>query len=154
MPIPVVRVTSQSSDISGPIGATRLISVTVTIENLEATDVPPTLGFQWQKKAKDASSFTQVSGTSGPYSSYYTITNLQQGISQTAATIGNLGTYTDLETAANVMTGTNDPVLTTPYVRQALSAATTEYLVAVDTFTVAALTATGHVHCRKNPLQG
>jgi len=40
--------------------------------------VPPTLGFQWQKKAKDAASFTQVSGTSGPYSSYYTITNLQQ----------------------------------------------------------------------------
>jgi hypothetical protein len=82
------------------------------------------------------------------------ITNLQQGISQTAATIGNLGTYTDLETAANVMTGTNDPVFTTPYVRQALSAVTNEYLVAVDTFTVAALTATGHLHCRKNPLQG
>lgn len=83
------------------------------------------------------------------------VTNLQQGISQTANTIGVLGTYTDLETAANVMTGTNDPVFTTPYVRQALGVGpTNEYLVADATFTVAALTATGHLHCRKNPLQG
>jgi len=82
------------------------------------------------------------------------VTNLQQGISQTATTIGALGTYTDIETAANVFTGTNDPVFVTPYVRQALSAATPVYDVALATFTVAALTATGHVHCRKNPLQG
>jgi|HubBroStandDraft_4_1064222.scaffolds.fasta_scaffold00159_14 hypothetical protein len=82
------------------------------------------------------------------------VTNLQQGISQTATTIGNLGTYTDFETAANVLTGTNDPVFTTPYVRQALSAVTSVYNVSLATFTVAALTATGHMHCRKNALQG
>jgi len=84
------------------------------------------------------------------------VTNLQQGISQTANTIGVLGTYTDLETAANVFTGTNDPVFTTPYVRQSLSTAagTPVYLVSDATFTVAALTATGHLHCRKNALQG
>lgn len=83
------------------------------------------------------------------------VTNLQQGIGQTTNTIGNLGTYTDFETAANVFTGTNNPIFVTPYVRQALSATTTPvYLISNATFTVAALTATGHVHCRKNALQG
>lgn len=83
------------------------------------------------------------------------VTNLQQGISQTANTIGVLGTYTDLETAANVFTGTNDPVFVTPYARQALGVGPTNvYLVSDATFTVAALTATGHLHCRKNALQG
>lgn len=84
------------------------------------------------------------------------VTNLQQGISQTANTIGNLGTYTDFETAANVLTATNFPVLTTPYVRQSLgtAAGTPVYVIADDTFTVSTLAATAHVHCRKNPLQG
>lgn len=93
-------------------------------------------------------------------STYYTpasstsVTNLQQGISQTANTIGNLGTYTDWETAANVVTATNLPVLVTPYVRQALSATTAVHLVADATFTVSTMTGTGHLHCRKNPYQG
>lgn len=83
------------------------------------------------------------------------VTNLQEGISAAATTIGSLGSYSDLETAANVMTVTNNPVLATPVVRQALGVGPTNvYGVALATFTASTLQATGDLRCRKALAQG
>lgn len=88
-------------------------------------------------------------------STYYTptgttsITNLQQGISTSATTIGALGTYTDWETAANVVTVTNNPVFTSPSVREVLSSATNLYGLTFATFTASTLFASSDVRCRK-----
>jgi hypothetical protein len=77
------------------------------------------------------------------------VTNLQQGISTSATTLGALGTYSDLETAANVMTVTNNPVMASPSVREPLSAATNVYSLAFATFTVSTLYASSDLRCRK-----
>jgi hypothetical protein len=83
------------------------------------------------------------------------VTNLQQGISTTATSVGSLGAYTDWETAANVVTGTNNPLLATPVVRQTVSSSgALVYGVALGTFTVSTLQATGDLRCRKSSLQG
>lgn len=77
------------------------------------------------------------------------VTNMQTGISSSSTAIGGLGTFFDFETAANVMTATNNPVHVTPTVRLNLSSATAEYLVALDTFTVSTDTVSGFMRCRR-----
>jgi hypothetical protein len=78
------------------------------------------------------------------------VTNLQQGVSVSATVIGALGTYSDLETAANVMTVTNNPVLASPSVRQSLSAVTNVYSLTFSTFTASTLYASSDLRCRKS----
>lgn len=77
------------------------------------------------------------------------VTNLQQGVSQTSATLGVLGSFSDLETAANVVTATNNPVMTVPNVRQSLAATTNLYSIATGTFTVSTLAASSDLRCRR-----
>ncbi len=77
------------------------------------------------------------------------ITNLQQGIGTSATAIGALGTYSDWETAANVVTATNKPVLVTPIVRVSISATTTYNQVNLATFTADVLAATSDLRCRR-----
>jgi hypothetical protein len=77
------------------------------------------------------------------------VTNMQTGISSSSTGLGVLGTYGDLELAANVMTNTNNPVRLTPMVRLNLNATTAEYLVALDTFTVGANKVSGDLRCRR-----
>jgi hypothetical protein len=77
------------------------------------------------------------------------VTNLQQGLSLSATTIGALGTYSDLETAANVMTVTNNPVMVSPLVRQSIGATTNVYSLTFATFTASTLYASADLRCRK-----
>lgn len=77
------------------------------------------------------------------------ITNLIQGVSQTSATIGALSTYADFETAANVLTATNNPVFTVPSVRESLAATTNVYSVSQGIFTVSTLAASSDLRCRR-----
>ncbi len=77
------------------------------------------------------------------------VTNMQSGVNTSSTAQGVLGTYSDLETAANVMTGTNNPVRLTPLVRANLTTSTPYYLVALDTFTVNSNNANGDLRCRR-----
>lgn len=83
------------------------------------------------------------------FGSSTSVTNMQVGINTTSTAMGALGSYADFETAANVMTGTNTPVQITPQFRVNISAATPEYLVALDTFTVSTDSASGDLRCRR-----
>ena len=78
------------------------------------------------------------------------VTNLQQGLSTSATTIGALGTYSDFETAANVMTVTNNPVLVSPLVREQNSATTNLFGLTFSTFTASTLYASSDLRCRKS----
>ncbi len=77
------------------------------------------------------------------------VTNLKQGVSQTSATQGVLGQFTDFETAANVMTATNSPVHAVPGVRENVTASTNVYSVATATFTVDVLAGSTDLRCRR-----
>lgn len=77
------------------------------------------------------------------------VTNLQQGLSLSATAIGALGTYSDWESAANVVTVTNNPVLPSPSVRESLTATTNLYDLTFATFTVSTLYASSDLRCRK-----
>ncbi len=77
------------------------------------------------------------------------VTNLEQGISQTSATQGAFGTFTDFETAANVMTATSSPVFATPTVRESLSATTNVFSVTTTIFTVSTNAASSDLRCRR-----
>jgi hypothetical protein len=77
------------------------------------------------------------------------VTNLQAGINSSGTAIGALGSYADLETAANVMTATSSPVLVSPMFRESLSATTAEYAVADGIFTVATMNEAGDFRCRR-----
>ncbi len=77
------------------------------------------------------------------------ITNLQQSIGTSAVAVGVLGQYSDWETAANVVTVVNDPLLTTPTVRESLAATTTINLTNIAVFTASTLGATSDLRCRR-----
>lgn len=77
------------------------------------------------------------------------ITNLQESIGTSATAVGVLGQYSDWETAANVVTATNNPVLTTPIVREVISGATTINLTNLAVFSVSTLNATSDLRCRR-----
>lgn len=77
------------------------------------------------------------------------VTNLASGISQSSGALGALGTYADLETAANVMTATNNPVQVVPDVRESLSGSTNVFSVTVNTFTISTLAASSDLRCRR-----
>lgn len=77
------------------------------------------------------------------------ITNLQNGLNSASTTMGVLGTYSDFETAANIVTATNSPVYFTPEVRLSLASTTAEYLVSLNTFTASTLNGSGFIRCRR-----
>jgi hypothetical protein len=77
------------------------------------------------------------------------VTNMQAGINSAGTAIGALGSYSDFESAANVMTATNIPILASPMFRESLSAATAEYAVANATYTSTAFGENGDFRCRR-----
>jgi hypothetical protein len=90
----------------------------------------------------------QMSGQFLPAAST-SVTNLQAGINSSATAVGTLGSYSDLETAANVMTATSSPILVSPTFRESLAATTAEYAVADGIFTVATVNEAGDFRCRR-----
>lgn len=76
-------------------------------------------------------------------------TNLVQGISTTAATLGSQDTFTDYETAATVPTATADASWNTPLTRISIASTTTVYLVSQATFTISTLKAYGTIRARR-----
>jgi len=77
------------------------------------------------------------------------VTNEQAGINSSSTAIGALGSYVDFETAANVMTAANNPILVSPMFRESLSATTAEYAVAEATFTLSTMNEAGDFRCRR-----
>lgn len=79
------------------------------------------------------------------------ITLLVAGIATTSATIGAMGTYAQWATAANVPTAANDNVISTPVVRIAVAAGSTQtvYLEANAVFTVSTAKAYGNIRARR-----
>jgi hypothetical protein len=77
------------------------------------------------------------------------VTNLTGGVNTTTATLGALGTKFDFETAANVMTATNNPEMVCPTSQALISGSTKYYLVAQATFTVSTAKAYGIIRARR-----
>ena len=90
----------------------------------------------------------QMSGIFLPASTT-SVTNLQAGINSSGTAIGTLGSYADFETAANIMTATNNPILVSPMFRESLLATTAEYAVTDGTFTASTMTESGDFRCRR-----
>jgi hypothetical protein len=77
------------------------------------------------------------------------VTNLSQGVSTSSTALGNLGTYSDLEFAASVLTATNSPVQPTPTARVNVSSTTSYFVTNIATFTLSTLAATSDLRCRR-----
>jgi hypothetical protein len=77
------------------------------------------------------------------------VTNLESGVSASSTAIGNFGTYNDFETAANVLTATNNPTLSSPLTDLLITSATAEYGVAEATFTLSTMNEAGDFNCTR-----
>jgi len=77
------------------------------------------------------------------------VTNLQAGISASSTAVGALGSYSDFETAANIMTATNNPINISPQLRVSLASTTAEYAVAEATFTASTMNEAGDFNCTR-----